>query len=261
LPRRSSTRSSVCSRHLVVAVVAGLAVVALADGAASSPVGRGEPTLYRSSTRARSSRCNHVAEGLLAYHYPIKPFRRQHPIRGNFGDPRTLTTEAFGDDTSRSPGSFTFHNGVDISAATGARVYPVVSGYARTGYGDEAIVVSEDDRVFQYFHIRPRIEPGQYVTAGRTLLGRVLPGWQHIHLTEIDGFRAHNPADPGHLEPYADHTVPFVEDLQFRDVDGHDVDPERLRGRVVIVANARDIPPIPVPGEWSSATAGATCST
>jgi hypothetical protein len=118
------------------------------------------------------------------------------------------------------------------------------------GFGDEVIVVTEDDRVFQYFHIRPLIEPGQFVTSGRTLLGRVLPGWLHVHLTEIDGFRAHNPADPGHLGPYADHTVPVVDDLQFRDADGHDVDPEQLRGRVVIVANARDSPPIPVPGEW-----------
>jgi hypothetical protein len=161
-----------------------------------------------------------------------------------------LTSEAFGADTPRSPGSFTFHNGVDISARTGAPVYPVVSGYARIGFRDEVIVVTEDDRVFQYFHIRPVIEPGQFVTAGRTLLGRVRPGWQHVHLTEIDGFRVHNPADPGHLEPYADHAVPFVEDLQFRAVDGHDVDQEKLQGRVKIVANAGDAPPLPVPGEW-----------
>ena len=26
----------------------------------------------------------------FAYHWPIKPFDRQHPIRGAFGDPRTL---------------------------------------------------------------------------------------------------------------------------------------------------------------------------
>jgi hypothetical protein len=223
------------------ALVALLPVVAL---------GLAEPKLMRSSTEARSSRCNHVEDSPLAYHYPIKPFLRQHPIRGNFGDPRTLTDESFGSDTPRSPGSFTFHNGIDISAATGTPVYPVVSGYARIGYADEVIVVTEDDRVFQYFHIRPRIEPGQAVTAGRTLLGRVLPGWQHVHLTEIDGFKVHNPVDPGHLEPYADHTVPAVEDLEFTDAEGRDVDPERLSGLVNIAANARDTPPVAVPGEW-----------
>jgi hypothetical protein len=235
---------------VAAALIAALPVVAPTDGAASSTGGPGERTLVRGSSPAQRSRCNHVAHSPLAYHYPIRPFRRQHPIRGNFGDPRTLTDEAFGTDTARSPGSFTFHNGIDISAATGTRIYPVASGYARIGYGDEVILVTTDDRVFQYFHIRPRIQPGQFVTAGRTVLGRVLPGWHHVHLTEIDGFRVHNPVDPGHLEPYADHTVPIVDDLQFRDAHGEDVDPENLRGRVEIVANAKDMPPIPVPGEW-----------
>jgi hypothetical protein len=241
----------VIGRALVVAaLVAAVPVAVLTHGAAPATGGAGEASVVRTSLPARHTRCNRVAHSRFAYHYPIKPFRRQHPIRGNFGDPRTLTDEAFGTDTPRSPGSFTFHNGIDISAPTGTRVYPVVSGYARIGYGDEVIVVGTDDRVFQYFHIRPRIQPWQFVTAGRTVLGRVLPGWHHVHLTEIDGFRVHNPVDPGHLEPYADHTVPVVDDLQFRDVDGEDVDPEKLRGQVVVVANAKDIPPVPVPGEW-----------
>jgi hypothetical protein len=235
---------------VAAALVAGLTLAALTDGTASGAVGPGVPPVVRGSWPARSSRCNYVLHSPLAYNYPIKPFRRQHPIRGNFGDPRTLTDEAFGTDTPRSPGSFTFHNGIDISAPTGTRVYPVASGYARIGYGDEVIVVTKDDRVFQYFHIRPRITPGQFIRAGRTVLGRVLPGWHHVHITEIDGFRVHNPVDPGHLEPYSDHTVPVVDDLQFRDVDGEDVDPENLRGRVEIVANAKDIPPVPIPGEW-----------
>ena len=235
---------------VVAALAAALPLAVLTGGAAPASAGAGGRSAVRTSLPARRTRCNRVAHSPFAYHYPIRPFRRQHPIRGNFGDPRTLANEAFGTDTPRSPGSFTFHNGIDISAPTGTRVYAVVSGYARIGYGDEVIVVSTDDRVFQYFHIRPRIEPGQFVTAGRTVLGRVLPEWHHVHLTEIDGFRAHNPVDPGHLEPYADHTVPVVTELQFRDVDGEDIDPEKLRGRVVIVANAKDIPPVPVPGEW-----------
>ena len=234
----------------VAVLAATLLVLTFVDGGAPGALRARGPRVVRSLSPARVSPCDHPPLSSRPYRYPIRPFGRQHPIRGNFGDPRTLTNESFGADTPRSPGSFTFHNGVDITASTGTLVYPVVSGYARIGYGDEVIVVTADDRVFQYFHIRPLVQPGQAVTAYRTVLGRVLPGWLHVHLTEIDGFRVHNPADPGHLEPYHDHTVPVVEELQFSTVGGHELDPEKLRGRVEIEANAYDTPPIPVPGEW-----------
>jgi hypothetical protein len=222
-------------------VAAALPAAALAD----SPAGK------RTESPARNSPCDRPQQGPLVYHYPIKPFDRQHPIRGNFGDPRTVVSESeLGEDTPLTPGSYTFHNGVDISAPTGTAVYPVVSGRAHVGYGDEVIVVTRDDRTFQYFHIRPSIAAGQRVVAYRTVIGHILPGWLHVHLSEIDGFRIHNPADPGHLEPYHDRTIPVVHRIEASAPDGGTIGDTDLHGRVRLAAAASDIPPVPVPGEW-----------
>ena len=179
----------------LVIVMVALPAAALAD----APDGG-----KRAWSPARSSPCGRPQTGPLVYHWPVKPFDRQHPIRGFFGDPRTvaLGESELGDSTPLTPGSYTFHNGIDIAAATGTAVYPVVSGRAGIGYADEVIVVTGDGRTFQYFHIRPTIARGQQVVAGKTIIGYVLPGWLHVHLSEIDGFRVHNPLDPGHLEPY-----------------------------------------------------------
>src|SRR4051794_41180180 len=88
---------------LVVCAVSALAALAAAPrGAGSSPGG---------------------------YGWPVKPFDRQHPIRGSFGDPRTV----FLDSPTRAalytgPGVFSFHPGVDVWAPDGTPVYAVVSG-------------------------------------------------------------------------------------------------------------------------------------
>jgi pimeloyl-ACP methyl ester carboxylesterase len=228
----------------------------LASTAATQPPARATRSAARStavphsSSLAHDSPCDHPRPSLLTYHWPVKPFDRQHPIRGNFGDPRTLSTEQLGEDTPRSPGSFTFHNGVDISAATGTPVYPVVSGTAHVNTGDFVAVTTNDRRTFQYFHIRPAVKSGQPVIAYRTVLGRVRPKWQHVHLTEIDHFRAHNPADPGHLEPFRDHTIPDVDELLFSTGTGASLDPQALHGNVLIAASSDDLPPILVPGHW-----------
>ena len=66
-----------------------------------------------------------------AYSWPVKPFFQPHPIRGGFGDPRTVFTDTADTDGMTGPGSFTFHNGVDITAPYGTPVYPVLSGTVR----------------------------------------------------------------------------------------------------------------------------------
>src|SRR5262249_33751641 len=58
----------------------------------------------RSAARARPNRCG----GRGAYGWPVRPFDRPHPVRGNMGDPRTVY--------SVKGGSFSFHNGVDVVA-------------------------------------------------------------------------------------------------------------------------------------------------
>ena len=55
-----------------------------------------------------------------AYGWPVKPFDRQHAVRGFFGDPRI-------DDANHS-GSL--HPGVDIVAPNGTPVYATIDGTA-----------------------------------------------------------------------------------------------------------------------------------
>jgi hypothetical protein len=239
--RLRSSRVGIC-----VAVLLAALTVSAGPGQTNAP-----SLVVRAWQPAIRSVCDQSSRGPLTYHYPVKPFLVAHPIRGNFGDPRTLVTEGYlGTDTPRTSGSFTFHNGVDISAPAGTAVYPVVSGRAAIGYSDEVIVATQDDRLFQYFHIKPAIRPGQRVIAYRTILGRILPEALHVHLSEIDGFRVHNPVDPGHLVPYVDHTVPEVIDLLFADTAGQSLDPHDLHGLVFAAADADDEPPLPVPIPW-----------
>src|SRR4029453_15588183 len=97
-----------------------------------------------------------VSASASAYPWPVKPFHTQHPIRANFGDPRTRFWNTMLTDGLEGPGLFQFHNGIDIAAEEGTPVYPVVSGTARLIDG-AAVVVRSPGRKFQYFHIHPAI--------------------------------------------------------------------------------------------------------
>src|SRR3954447_23126810 len=64
-----------------------------------------------------------------SYGWPVKPFDREYPVRAILGDPRTLFRGPPTVDTLlHAGGSFSFHQGIDISAPNGADVYPVMSG-------------------------------------------------------------------------------------------------------------------------------------
>jgi murein DD-endopeptidase MepM/ murein hydrolase activator NlpD len=242
-------------------LVAAVAIVlTLSAVEALAPSGRGvienvaragaAPAVLRSQTLARLSPCDRPPHSALAYGWPLKPFDRQHPIRGNFGDPRTLTLAVFGADSSQSEGAFSFHNGIDIAAPVGTSVYPVVSGRVVELGQDEIVVRTADARTFQYWHLDARVRVGEEVLARSTILGTIAPEYDHVHLSEIDGFRIENPLEPGHLEPYRDHTAPEVEGLSFSTTAGKALDPMRIRGRVTIQAQASDLPPLPVAGAW-----------
>src|SRR5205823_9682270 len=85
------------------------------------------------------------------YGWPVKPFDRQHPIRGAFGDPRTLVRyQPFGITRPLDGGAHSFHNGVDIVAKRGAPVYPVVSGKVVVARARRIIVDAGHGRTFQY---------------------------------------------------------------------------------------------------------------
>jgi hypothetical protein len=206
------------------------------------------------TTAAQSgSAVGHAATGArsFAYGWPVKPFDRQHPIRGGFGDPRTVF---FGPPTTESvltgAGSFTFHFGTDISAPDGTQVYPVVSGTVSEVRADMVGVTTDDGRVFQYWHIQPSVSPDERVQVDQTKLGSILRGARHVHLTEVDGHRIVNPLRKGHLTPYTDTTTPHVRTISFRDDIGSDVLPTFLRGSIEMTAEAYDTPSMPVPGSW-----------
>jgi murein DD-endopeptidase MepM/ murein hydrolase activator NlpD len=228
-------------------------ILTLSANAAPSPIktashAAATPTIVRRSHLAGHSRCSAGSRNSLSYNYPIKPFRQQHPIRGYFGDPRTLVGRraVF---APGAPGPFNFHTGVDIVAAANAPVYPVVSGVASVN-PDNVVVNTNDGRRFQYYHLTPAVRPGQYVAAYKTVLGYVLATHEHVHLIEVRGSTIQNPLAPGHLEPYRDKTAPVVDRVRFTDSRSRRANPLRLKGVVRIAADAHDMPAMPVLSNW-----------
>jgi hypothetical protein len=185
-----------------------------------------------------------------AYPWPFKPFGQQHPIRGFFGDPRTV----FGEDAAAGgidgPGAFSFHQGVDVSAPDGTPIYAVANGRAHY-LSENSIDVATGHRVvFQFFHVVPVIGEGQRVYARRTILGYVQAPFGHVHLTEIDRGKAVNPLRKGHLAPFRDKTKPTVEAVELSDAGGAIAPATPVCGRVQLDAAATDTPPLPVPGAF-----------
>lgn len=191
------------------------------------------------------------SHSLSSYGWPVKPFDRPHPVRGGFGDPRTIFV---GPPTQRTllsgAGTFQFHNGVDISAPDGAAVYPVVSGTVQTVM-HEWVGVSSGDRSFSYWHITPSVKVGQQVEVGVTVLGHIIHGCAHVHLSEFDGGVAVNPLAPGRLTPYRDATKPTITAISIRkSVASDELMPELVRGRIEPIASVHDTPSMAVPGVW-----------
>jgi murein DD-endopeptidase MepM/ murein hydrolase activator NlpD len=189
-----------------------------------------------------------------SYRWPVKPFDRPHPVRANFGDPRTTFA---GPATTRtlmtSPGIFQFHFGIDIAVPDGTAVYPVRSGIARLQGGRTVSVDSGGGFVAEYWHIVPTVKPGQQVVAFETVLGHVMKGYEHVHFSELDHGIPVNPLAPGHLAPYDDATAPQVRSMSFRESDtGPELIPEFLHGRVVMIADAYDMPALQVSGTWNT---------
>jgi hypothetical protein len=192
--------------------------------------------------------------GFAAYGWPVKPFDQPHPIRGSFGDPRTLFA---GPPTEggllRSRCECTFHEGIDISAPDGTAVYPVESGtvtVVHSAEAEEMVAVASASTGFEYWHIAASVKVGQRVEAGKTVLGHILPKAGHVHLTEVDAGRIVNPLQASHMTPYTDKTTPAVSSIAFRAADGSELMSNFVRGTVEILAEAYDTPTMSVPGIW-----------
>jgi murein DD-endopeptidase MepM/ murein hydrolase activator NlpD len=202
---------------------------------------------------ARPSSASSAAPG--SYGWPVKPFHEQHPVRGSFGDPRTVfAAPPTADGVLHGSGHFSFHEGIDISAPNGTPVYPVRDGRVTVASLEKArervVVVCPDGVSFEYWHLTPRVRVGQWVVTDRTILGTILKPAGHVHLTEVDDGRPVNPLAAGHIAPYRDATVPRVEAIGFRLDTGNAAMVNFVRGRIALVAEAYDTPAVPVPGIW-----------
>jgi hypothetical protein len=186
-----------------------------------------------------------------AYPWPIKPFHQQHPIRANFGDPRTRFWNTMLTDGLQGPGLFQFHNGIDIAAPEGTPVYPVISGTASL-IDPAAVLVRSPGHKFQYFHIHPAIHNGEHVIAQRTVLGTVIHAANHVHLTEIRGRRVWNPLARGGIAPYVDRTTPTIDAIFARPAGSLvPLSSETICGTVSLVVAAHDTAPLRVPGTFA----------
>jgi hypothetical protein len=176
------------------------------------------------------------------YGWPVKPFHAEHPVRGNFGDPRTVFD---GPPTARTlmsaGGRFQLHFGVDISAPNGTAVYPVESGVVTRVTDEEIVVAGSAARSFEYWHLHASVRVGAQVTASETVLGHIAKPCGHVHLSELDGGIYVNPLQVGHLAPYHDDTAPQVTG----------VTEQRADGEIELQATAQDFPTVPVPGAWN----------
>ena len=179
------------------------------------------------------------------YGWPVKPFHRQHPIRGFFGDPRIGMTPK----GMRSG----FHFGIDISCPNDTPVYATLDGVVRLeSFRPETVgVIGRDGHTeFEYWHIRPAVRNGQTVYAYRTLVGWAEAPWEHVHFSERrDGVYV-NPLRPGALGPFIDTTRPWIKQLRAASGTAA-VSTRAAKGTLDLVVEAYDETPVPVPGRWS----------
>jgi hypothetical protein len=208
---------------------------------------------FRLAVLILTSAASLIATGSTwAYPWPLKPFDSQHPVRANFGDPRTRFWNGLNGEGLVGPGMFQFHNGIDIAAAGGTPVYPVVTGTVKLINWTAVSVRTKGHGTFQYFHIVPAVDDGQRVIARRTVLGYVMKGYDHVHLAEIRGGKVRNPLAPGGIAPYHDRTVPGVDSISVRRTSSLDpLDPAHVCGSVSLVAAAHDTQSLPVSGAFA----------
>lgn len=183
------------------------------------------------------------AANASAYGWPLKPFHKQHPVRGFFGDPRIDW------EIPHVRRAYRFHFGVDISGPDGSSVYATASG--RIAVKDETVYVTRPDGVkLEYWHVVPTVRPGTWATAYRTVVGRIGQGWGHVHFSESRGGAYVNPLRPGAMAPFVDTTTPVVRRVRVQRGDRH-VDHYHVTGHVDLAAECADITPVRVPAPWN----------
>jgi hypothetical protein len=180
----------------------------------------------------------------MAYGWPVKPFEKQHPIRGTFGDPRYhLDPEGV---------LSAFHFGVDIVARDGTPVYAVEPGVVVRRHATWVTIGRPSGRRFGYWHVRPVVRSGTHVRLHQ-LVGYVLPGWGHVHFAESIRGAYRNPLRKGALAPYNDHTMPTVASVNVLTTGGSAADRGHIVGSIDVAADVYDTPPMAPPSPWEVA--------
>jgi hypothetical protein len=158
-------------------------------------------------------------------------------VRGFLNDPRI-----------QGP-SRAFHFGIDVSVADGTPVYAVEAGTAYAS-GRLTVTLRTPSRDFGYWHVVPAVAREPRSVARHAVLGHVARGWGHVHLSERAGGRYLNPLRRGGIEPYEDDTPPTISAILLRR-EGRRVPPEHVTGKVDLLVEAYDTPPLPVPPPWA----------
>ena len=181
--------------------------------------------------------------------WPNPPFASSHNINGTFCEYRnTLSANHF-------------HNGVDDGEPDGNPIYPSIDGTVydlSTTSGDNNYVRVKTSvggvwKHISYVHIQPNpaLSPGSPVTAGVTVLGNVLTGLGHVHITERElvtsengnGVEINAIRAGGGLTPYVDTYTPVIDraSLQFRQHETGSVIPgSTLFGNVDIIIRVNE---------------------
>jgi hypothetical protein len=171
----------------------------------------------------------------------VRPFHRQHAVRGFFGDPRI----------AHGGRSRQFHFGVDVSAPDGTPVYATLSGriVIHPLHETTVLIQGSGGREFSYWHVVPTVRTGQRAAAYRTVIGRVQEPYAHVHFSESRYGRYLNPLRPGAMGPFDDHTRPTVTAIVVEHA-GRRLQSTGVSGTFDLVAEVRDETPIAVPRPW-----------
>jgi len=182
----------------------------------------------------------------LGYGWPVKPFTKQHAVRGTFGDPRYhVAGEGEGSASA-------FHFGVDIVARDGSPVYAVEPGVVVRRRAGSVTIGRPSGRRFGYWHVSPVVRSGTHVHMHQ-LLGYVQPGWGHVHFAESIRGSYRNPLRKGAISPFNDHVAPTVASVSVLDTDGATVDPGHVAGAIDVKADVYDPPQVVPKPPWDVA--------